>query len=168
MKNLLIAILPATVCSVSVKTETSTLLEKDGKLEDAQNLAQYNVRNAPDGKAIFYRHDWYGGDYLTYGVNQFNRRPWGYWDNTISSVKIGKGVKAILCDKPNCEGYPGYRSATEIIGPLNVADLGSFSDKISHIRLVSYTGGEATVFEEPYFSGYSRVFSPGHYRDHWF
>ena len=85
------------------------------------------------------------------------------WNNLISSFKIGKGVKAILCDDPNCGGYGNYNKATEVAGPAVVNWVEGWNDRISHIRLIPHVGGEVTLFESRYFRGHSQVFGNGDY-----
>ena len=56
--------------------------------------------------------------------------------NCLSSLKIGAGVKAYLCENVNCDGWGDWWRVVEVVGPYNAGALvDGINDWVSHIKI---------------------------------
>ncbi len=89
-----------------------------------------------------------------------------FCNDCVSSLKIGAGVRALLCNDYDCHEYKTYGFSVELIGPINTGEMTpQQNDWVSHIRLYPYDAKAhpmVSLFEEPNFDiGKSGLFEPG-------
>jgi hypothetical protein len=70
-----------------------------------------------------------------------NRNPVTYlpsigWDDDITSYRLGKNVRAMICSNSGCQG--GWDQVQDVVGPYNNPNVGSFNDWTTEIRLFPY------------------------------
>lgn len=70
--------------------------------------------------------------------NNYNLIDVGFND-LMSSLQIGEGVRAKICKNCNCEGADQWDTVIDIVGPYNVgAMIDGTNDWASHIILYKY------------------------------
>ncbi len=140
--------------------------------DDSLVLAGIQADCGPD-EAIFFSDAYFYGKNLTMHANGFNDAPASFLsiflcNDCISSFKIGKNVRARLCQNTNCAGEDSrWDSAIDIVGPYTVNQLEDINDWISHIKLFPYNPDEeifVQAFSLPeYGVGHAGLFPLGNF-----
>jgi len=79
-------------------------------------------------------------------------RTLGWWDNSISSIKVGKRVKVKLCRYQNCKNEKDKpENAVTLVGPYASVDMGWAQDYTSTIVVTPFN--EATEPVVSFFGG---------------
>lgn len=99
---------------------------------------------APGRSVIFYSEAGFTGNSFTMHLEDqklgrsVNLKDIG-WDDTISSLRIGEGIKVKMCQLANCHDDHEWSNAVELVGPYNSGFLyDARNDFASHIIIEDY------------------------------
>lgn len=99
----------------------------------------------PPGTVTFYDLPNFRGAHITYRVGQSVRFYNHWWNDRISSFKIGEGAKVLFCRAGPC-GDLGHGRSTEIIGPHESHVMPNFDNIMSYLSIVEYKQPSVVLF----------------------
>ncbi|CDW85430.1 UNKNOWN [Stylonychia lemnae] len=137
-RRTLVKVATGTLLSVSATLLALNIFgSQEQKVNQVMNLASFN-QFAPKGQVNLYGDTRFEGRkislYPGYKGNLGNLNP-GFNDQ-LSSIQIGSGLRVLFCSNNNCAGN-GWDEKFELLGPYNAQDL-SVNDWVSYVEVYSY------------------------------
>jgi hypothetical protein len=116
------------------------------------------------GEAKFFWDGGYRGENFSMKLGQdHDATEDEHWNDNISSFQLGAGTKLTLCKDSGCSN-PLYGGSSSVYGPMDVPDMTSLGDEVSHIKLENWSGKAMMLFKDSECRvGYANIFEAGFY-----
>lgn len=126
-----------TLAAVSNATETD---------QEMKIVEEY----AADNSVVLWQHgyrlkEWIQIFYDEPHIDQYVKKHIN-WDNQVTSLSVGEGIKATFCDEPKCINENQDNKSFTVTGPKTLKGVPhGWNDRISHVRIEKDHGDEGAA-----------------------